>query len=565
LSVSSTASALNGTYQLVVRGTATGLADATTSVSVTVTGGATQSIAFAFNPTALSVTAGGASATSAVTITRNGGFTGGVNLALSGVPTNVTATVSPNSNVTGNSATITVQAAAGAALGTANLTLTGTGTGIPNATGTLPVTVSSGGGGSATITFCPEDAPIWAAGQDGTGAWTRVTPTTGATYTFAFASGKGGAAWVDTSGAGFELTVAYATAAEFTALSSTVNFGGCFSNKNVNGSVSGVGATEAAQVTLGGAFAVVIPTLGTTFTLNDVANGPQDLVGTRVDAATSAVNRVILRRGLNPTNGSTLPVLAFGTEGFAPATANVTFTGLGADTASVLSLFTGVRGSTFAFLSSIQDYINASGAKPYAAIPTAQLQANELQELEAFASEQNNSLSDRTAGLYFTTVSNRSIAFGPKLSTPTVTKLVTPPNARPNVQLASQTEYNRFLSADYTQSSINRSANINATAAYFGGAPATWNVPLPDLSGAAGWLTTWGLQNGTAIDWEVMAVGGAVPFLDATIADGTVTRSASIKSSTPLAVRAARTGTNGFALERRLLDALRGRNRSPLH
>ncbi len=567
LSVSATASAVNGTYPLVVRGSGTGIADATVTVNATVTGGAAAGASFTFSPTPLPVTAGGAANTSSVTIARQGTFApnGALNLVLSGAPAGLTASVAPSTNVTGATATVTAQASAAVPAGTYNLTLTGTGTGIPNATATLPVLVSGVGGGSVSVTFCAEDAPIWVASQDGSGAWTRVNPTSGTTYQFNFGSGKGGVATVDTVGAGTDLSVIYATVAEFTTGASTTNNGGCETNKSVNGSVSGVGATELASVSLGSSAAVVIPAVSTSFELNDVPAGLQDLVATRTDGTTSTVNWVILRRALNPANGSTLPVLAFGTEGFAPASANVTVTGLGSDAAAVASLFTGVRGSSFAFLSSITDIVAATPPQPFAAIPAGNLQANELQELIAFAEEQGNSNSDRSAGLYFTTVSNRTVALGPKLSTPTVTKIVTAPNARPNVLLVSQSQYNRLFSAEYEQSSLNRTANVVATTGYYGSLPGTWNVTLPDLAGAAGWDTNWGLADGTPIDWTVSAQGGAIQFLDVNIADGSATQSASIQSATPLALRGLHSSDDAFAMQRRLLEVLGGRNRSPLH
>jgi uncharacterized membrane protein len=567
LTVTSTAGAVNGTYPLTVRGSGTGISDATTIVNVTVTGGSAGAIALSASPTTLTAAVGAAAVTSTITVARTAPFTGPVALAVTGAPAGVTATVNPAS-VTGTTATLSVTSTAGAVNGTYPLTIRGSGTGVSDATIIVNVTVTGGsgggGGGNVSITFCAEDAPIWVASQDGSGAWARVTATSGTTYQFAFPSGRGGVAFVDTVGAGTDLIVTYGTLAEFTASSSTINFGGCSSSKTLNGSVSGVGPTEIANVNLGGSSAFVIPAVSTSFVLNNVAAGLQDLVATRADA-TFAVNWIILRRALNLASGSTLPVLAFGTEGFAPASANVTVTGLGADTAFVASVFTGVRGSTFAFLSLIEDYTAASGARPFGAVPAGNLQANEVQQLLAISSEQNNAKSSRTAGLYFSSVSNRTVALGPKLNTPTVTKVVTAPNARPNVLLVSQAQYNRLIGADFTQSSNNRSASVTATAAYFSGLPGTWNITLPDLSGAAGWNSNWGLADGTPIDWSVTADGGAISFLDATIADGSVTQSATIESAAPPTLRGLRSeGGDRFALQRRLLEVLAAGNRSPM-
>lgn len=551
LSVTAGASVANGTYPIVVRGTGTGVADATTSVSVTVTGGTAPGVTLALNPTSLSVVAAGASAATTATITRTGGFTGNVNLAVTGMPTGMTATPNPATGISGTTSTITVQAGAGVATGNYNLTVTASGTGVANSTAPLPVTVTGGGGGgSVTYTFCTEEAPTWVASQDGTGAWTRVNPTAGTTYTFTFTSGRGGIAQVTLDGGDTDLSVIYATLAEFTNAASAVNFGNC-GDKTVNGSVANVGATEAASVSLGYSSTFVF--MATNFQLTDVAPGPQDLVAVRRDLNSLRTNKVILRRGLNIANNGTItPALDFNAgESFAPASANVTVGNLGNDTAFVSATFIGVRGSTFGALSFIAEYLSAAGAQPYDAVPLAQLQANEFQSLEAFAEIAGTDNGDRMVGAYFRTPAAQTLTLGAALSTPTVTKAVTGTVARPRMQLASQAQYNRIVFTDYEQSSIDRRASVIATAAYFGGLPGTWDVAMPDLSVATGWQDTWGLQDGTPIDWSTTAQGGVITFFDATIAEGSTTQSASRSSTTALTLR------RGNPLRARLATALR--------
>jgi hypothetical protein len=553
LSVQAVSGAVNGTYPLVVRGTATGLADATATVGVTVTGGATQGITLAFSPAALSVSAGGASAASTATITRLGGFTGGVNLAITGAPSGLTATASPSSGIAGNTSTVTVQAGGAVAAGTYNLTLTGTGTGISNATATLPVTVTGGGGGgNVTIAFCPVDAPLWVAAQDGTGAWTRVTPTSGSTYTFSFASGRGGVALVDTVGPGFELNVLYASVAEFTN-SATAGSDGCGA-KTLNGSVANVSASEVALVSLGYDFTQVIGALGTTFQLTSVADGPQDLFASRADGLTGRSSRLILRRAVNLTNGSTIPVLDFGAvESFAPAIANVTVSGIaGGETAQLMSLFAGVRGSSFG----IVGFQSATGAaQPYDAVPTAQLAASEFQQLMVTSSTASFD-GTRSAGIYIRTVADRTLTLGPALSVPTVSKVATTPYVRPRMQFTSQSQYNRLAIADWRQSSLDRGANVSMTAGYNSGtAPATWDLVIPDLTSVTGWTNSWGLQDGTAIAWGADAFGGAVAYLDASITEGATSLSASYDSPTALSLRGLRAGDT-YSLWRYLAQGL---------
>jgi hypothetical protein len=171
--------------------------------------------------------------------------------------------------------------------------------------------------------------------------------------------------------------------------------------------------------------------------------------------------------------------------------------------------------------------------------------------LLAFAGDASNTNAARFAGVYFHTPSDKTIAMGPALSTPTVTRFATAPYAQPRVQLPGQTEYNKLLIASYEQT--NRSASVAATAAYYGAAPTTWDVTLPNLSGAAGWNNAWGLD-ATPIDWSVLAQGGTILQI-APPADGSTIQYAAVSSgTTPLAVRSGA----GMVMQRRLLDVLKG-------
>lgn len=538
LSVQAGAGAANGSYPLVIHGSGTGVPDATTTVTATVTGGAAPGISLALSPSPLPVTAGGAASTSTVTITRNGGFTGGVNLALTGAPSGMTATVAPNSNVTGNTATVTVQANNTVAANTYNLTLTGSGTGISNATATLPVTVSSGGGGGGTVTaaFCAADAPIWVAIQNGT-TWTRVLPTSGSTYTFNFTASTGGIAVVDTTGTDYYLSVIFASVAEFTNVGGNVANQGCGA-KTVNGSVTNYSATQGASFSLGPVGGLLFDPAPADFAIGGVPDGPQDLFASRFDIETFVPDRFIIRRDLNIADNGTIPVVDFAAaEAFNPGTANVTVANLGSDEASVFGRYLG-DGSGGGQTTLISSYLAASGAVPYTAVPLLNLQAGEFQQLSSFASNASNARASRSADVYFRAPADRTLTMGPVLNTPTVTKLVSGTNARPRVQLTSQSAYNRLILAGF--STTGNGASVAATASYFTSLPATWDIQLPDFTGVAGWDPVWGLQDGTPINWAVTAQGGVVPFLDPTLTDGATGVSAQVSSASELTVRMGR-------------------------
>ena len=130
--------------------------------------GPTGSISLAATPTALTLDPG-TSGTVSVTLTRGGGFADPVTVAVEGLPTGVTATVSPT-QLTGaaTQATVTVTVAAAVAAGTYTATVRGSAAGVGNATtqytltvtaqpnytlslSQTPITVAPGGTGQTTV------------------------------------------------------------------------------------------------------------------------------------------------------------------------------------------------------------------------------------------------------------------------------------------------------------------------------------------------------------------------------------------------------------------------------
>lgn len=375
-------------------------------------------------------------------------------------------------------------------------------------------------GGSITVTYCAANAPIWSAEQDGTGAWKRVLPSSGSTFVYTFTTGKGGVATVKKQGAGFALDVVFATLADFSGQTKTQTVN-CPGTKIVKGSVAHVVTGQVAEVELGTAAAFLFGGGPTTFTLNNVEVGARDLIATRANTSL-AVNSIIIRRSLNPTSGSTLPVLDFAsTSAFAPASAHATISGVPTGSkASVAVLFFSPRGTGVA-LAAANNVANVS--VPYAAIPIAKLLTGEFQLL---AGTMSGTTATRTTGVWLRTIVNRPLAFGPALSTPTFSAAATTPYYRPKVALASQTQYNKAISANYSQSAVARTASVFTTAAYVGSVPVTWSLALPDLHAVSGFLTTWAPQNGKATQWNVQGLGGTLPFFSSSPTDGSTFLSA---------------------------------------
>ena len=176
--------------------------------------GPTGTITVSASPTALSVQQGG-TGTVIVSLVRGGGFDEAVNVSVSGLPSGVTASVSPT-QLTGNTtqATVTVNVASTVAAGSYPATITASAAGVGSATATYTLTVTAApaqdftlSANPATVSIAPGGsgtATISIARTDFTGdvALTLVNPPTGITGTFdpATASANSSELTIDVAG-----------------------------------------------------------------------------------------------------------------------------------------------------------------------------------------------------------------------------------------------------------------------------------------------------------------------------------------------------------------------------
>ena len=374
---------------------------------------------------------------------------------------------------------------------------------------------SSGGGSHPTFTFpfCADNAPIWVGSRDGTsGSWGQLHPN-GNSYSFTIPSGKGSVAAVYADGSGFDLFIINGSTDDFNVYSSyATNVSGCTSN-TVNGSVANVPASDVAAVSLGFQTSLVFPNASNNFTLQNVSPTWKDVLGARMDADSRTIDKFILRTNQTIANNATLDVLDFGAaEAFDPATGNLTVSGL-TGTGEQAEFITGYFYGTNAVETSTglvrQDV--GDGQTSITELPTAKVSSGQFQDVYGYTAT-------RDAGTYILSNGDKNLAFGPAMSTPTVTQVSTSPYLILNLSLPSQAEYNAEVDVEYDQES--NSTTVWTTAGFLGGAPQTWNISIPDLSGAPGFNTSWGLEN-VATDYHLDAFGGKQPFLLAsTPADG---------------------------------------------
>nr|MCU0633656.1 hypothetical protein [Gemmatimonadaceae bacterium] len=424
----------------------------TAAPQVTITAAAAGSFAISATPNPLTVTAGAAGGTVTVNIARTN-FPGAVTIAAT-VTGGLTAAVT-GSPVTGNSVTISVAAPANTPAGNQTLTITGSGTGATTQTITTTVTVQAGGGGgggNTTFIFC-DNLPVWFAFQDGTGAWTRVTPN-GNRFSFTVNSARGGVAFTQGIGSSFDTQIFYGSRDELNLYSSAETCTTVGAGKTINGTITGFAPPSQASISMGGGFAS--PQAPGAFQLRNVESGPQDLFATR--STFNLMNfsiipeRIIIRRNQNIADGGSLAPLDFnGTEAFAPATANLTIGNLGNDTAFVNVSYTTVNSDGTSFFTGQP----AGGAtRQIFGVPAAQQQANEFHYVTIFAASRIGDLGSNFRGVftYFRALQDRTVTLAGNFTTPNFAPVAGGPNGRLRITGTLNAPYTSALFTNFSQS-----------------------------------------------------------------------------------------------------------------
>lgn len=375
------------------------------------------------------------------------------------------------------------------------------------------------------LAFCGTDVPVWLGIQNDGEAWTRVTPDANNAFRIEVTP-RFAIATTHQTQTGYVTDAYYTTADEVRPLSGVA----CLETsgtKTVNGSASNVAVGEQALVTMGVSEDVVTPP-ATGWSLEDVANIPQDLVAHRFNATSGVPNRTIVRRALNPVNNATLPVLDFANEGQAIATNTATVTGLtgGDDNYYDLSFLTAT--GTLHFLYALDGFVATS--QTLYGIPSALTQAGDAHRL-SFNADASSGLSYRTVLHTTRLAGDKVINFGAALSTPTISNVSSTPYARLRAQLPAQTDYPSFATAFFVQST--RSFFVTVTADYVDGPISTWNLEIPDVTAAGGFPAAAGLQSGVTTQWFVEGYDGLLhAFIGSTPVDGSTIRFAGRSSST---------------------------------
>ena len=503
--------------------------------------GSSGSIQLAVSPAALSVEQG-TSGSVTVSLTRGGGFTGVVSLAVSGLPTGITATISPTQlAATETSATVSATAAASVAPGTFTATITATAQGVSQATASyqLTVTAPTSAGKDVEYQYCdPSQAPIFFAYQDGSGAWRPVTGTTaqGTTkFAFKLAQNRGGVLFVFRSAsptvaeplnvggspsaqrprwssrarsrirtrAGlaernvqtvarasladvYETDVQYASVAELTQ-DGIDNCALSQPTKSVNATVSGVSNGQFGILSLGGVSDLFIGgTSANPVTFDGVPTGAVDFIATRLTSPGNPPDKAIILRNLNIPDGGALPsTVDFNAASLVPATATASITGGGTDE---LEIFTELVTATSRSLMWFDLAPSATATRPWAGIPASAMASGDFHAVVVFASPSNSS-NYRVSLKYVGPVAAVTLALGPALASSASSQVVAGTYPRFRFQGAIPSEYNKGAAVDMASTlDAGNLFSVIVTSAYLAAAgnSLAYDITMPDVAGLTG-------------------------------------------------------------------------------
>lgn len=376
------------------------------------------------------------------------------------------------------------------------------------------------------LAFCQSELPTWFAYQNQGEAWTRVQPDANNAFVFD-ASDRVAIAMTFDFGTSRLTDVYYAHVDELLPMSNqacTETSG----TKTVNGTVTGVGATETVRISMSESITTAT-SLGNAWTLTNVANTPQDLIAVRGAGSVGIPNRVIVRRAQNPVSGATLPVLDFGaTEALAISTNTLLVSGLRSNESNYydidFSTATGTRHMLF------QSSFFTSPSQTLYGIPASTTQSGDLHRLDLNA-DAAGLTSYRTVRHWYRNTADKTISFGSDLNTPTLQSITSTPYVRLRTTVASQQDYPDFATAYFEQAG--RDVYVTVTAGFTDGTPGSWVNEIPDFSAAGGYPTNAGLQQGESTQWFVEAFDGTLAdYISAMPTDGAMLRFAGRAANT---------------------------------
>lgn len=267
-----------------------------------------------------------------------------------------------------------------------------------------------------------------------------------------------------------------------------------------------------------------------TFRLRPTAE-PRDLVAARMGAGSGTAwvaDRVILRRGLALAPDARV-TLDFGSdEAFAPEPRTVFFTGgygyvglwfaaRGGAEVTIATAGAGERGDPET------DHVLALGA-----VPLHRTMPGDLHHLLLMDD-------DRELHLWRRDLGDFALRHGEPLAQPSFVRAGTSPYVRLDATLPAQPDYGGAVMLYYDQAHpLNSSVLLTMTREYAGDASGAWRVPMPDLTGVAGFPAIVGLEP-APVRWTAWATSRRGPWFQVgrVPADGDAHREATTTGVVP--------------------------------
>jgi hypothetical protein len=432
-----------------------------------------------------------------ITVQRTAGFAGSVTVALEGLPAEVPAST-PSQVTSGSVTTVSmpIAATATAPLGLYTITVRAKGSGVSDATTSLALTVGSG---VITVNLAGcVFPPTWAAFQDGTGPWQQAGGSNGV-FQLTADSSFVGFAYSDTFGSSHpSLVVRWMTRSELvspaTSLCAKVAVQPSQLTKSLKLAVTGLGSTGWALLHVAGLGGSII--FDNQVSAIAVDDAPHDVITwwhPNVDS-TTLLDRVLVRRGVNVPDGTTLSVDRGDADAFPWTFGTLDVNGHAAG--APLSAAMGYLVSP-GCVSLVGGSLVRAGSTAFTAFgfPPARQLAGDFHTIAVTDSGPAWILSATES---FHAMASRTVALPPTPEAPVVTTVPGSPYERIRADVSVPPEY-ALVTVYYL--GTGPSHLLSATRGWLQGSSAS--LMTPDFTGVSGWHNEFGVPSGRVSHWTV--------------------------------------------------------------
>jgi hypothetical protein len=364
-----------------------------------------------------------------------------------------------------------------------------------------------GGSGSLTLNLCSAFGSGWFAYQNEGGAWTEVKPNAARQVSFDATARVSIAMYRQLTGTSFTRVI-NATANELRAAMAAP----CVTQSGtavLSGGIAGVTGSQYVRISAGSGTDVA-SVADPAWLLDKLIPGQTDLIATRyATSTTQPATTVLVRRGIVP-HGPVADLDFSNTAEAQPLQFNPVSISNAPQASVFLSSSLRTALGTNHSLGELSATVGLGGLMSFSipSVPSALRNEGDLHQLYASASNVDGT---RESISYYRTPPARPVAFGAMIDAPTLALLARTPYVRPRAQVVTKFEYQNAIEVSYSEASGpagSRLVSVMTTAGFLGETPTTWELSVPDLTGA-GYDVNAALHSDT-LQWTVTARGGDI-------------------------------------------------------